>query len=169
MSYFHATSFIHPSAIVIGDVTLGAHVSIWPTAVLRGDGDVIVIGAGSNVQDGAVLHVDAGIPVSIGARVTIGHRAIVHGAMIEDDCLIGMGSIILNRAVIGTGSVIGAGAVVPEGMIVPPGSIVMGVPARVVKSADAAMRERVRKNAEVYVALAEEHRAGRYHTHASHV
>ena len=169
MSYFHPTSFIHPAAIVIGDVTLGAHVSIWPTAVLRGDGDVIVIGAGSNVQDGAVLHVDAGIPVSIGARVTIGHRAIVHGAMIEDDCLIGMGSIILNRAVIGTGSVLGAGAVVPEGMIVPPGSIVMGVPARVVKSADASMRERVRKNAEVYVELAEAHRAGRYPTHASHV
>ncbi len=167
MPYFHPTSFIHQAAIVIGDVTLGARVSVWPTAVLRGDGDVIVIGADSNVQDGAILHVDLGIPVSIGARVTIGHRAIVHGAMIEDDCLIGMGAIILNRAVIGSGSVIGAGAVVPEGMIVPPGSMVLGVPAKVVKPVDAAMRERVRKNAEAYVELQGRHRAGEFTLHPS--
>ena len=162
MPYFHPTSFIHPLAIVIGDVTLGAHASIWPTAVLRADGDVIVVCPESNVQDGAVLHVDDGIPVSIGARVTIGHRAIVHGATIEDGCLIGMGSIILNRAVIGAGSVIGAGAVVPEGAIIPPGSIVLGVPAKVVKPVDAAMAERTRVNAQVYVALAARHRAGEF-------
>lgn len=166
MPYFHPTSFIHPAAVVIGDVTLGARASVWPTAVLRADGDVIVIGPDSNVQDGAILHVDAGIPVSIGARVTIGHRAIVHGAMIEDECLIGMGSIILNRAVIGAGSVIGAGAVVPEGMVVPPGSLVMGVPARVMKPVDDAMRERIRKNAEVYVELQGHHRAGAFTTHS---
>ena len=167
MPYFHPTSFIHEHAIVIGDITLGARASVWPTAVLRGDGDVIVIGPDSNVQDGAILHVDAGIPVSIGARVTIGHRAIVHGAMIEDECLIGMGAIILNRAMIGTGSVIGAGAVVPEGMIVPPGSVVMGVPAKVVKPTDAAMRQRIVKNAEAYVELQGRHRAGEFVEHKS--
>jgi carbonic anhydrase/acetyltransferase-like protein (isoleucine patch superfamily) len=167
MPYFHPTSYIHPQAIVIGDVTLGARASVWPTAVLRGDGDVIVIGPDSNVQDGAILHVDPGLPCSIGARVTIGHRAIVHGAMVEDECLIGMGAIVLNRAMIGTGSVIGAGAVVPEGMIVPPGSIVMGVPAKVIKPVDDAMRERVRKNAQSYVDLQARHRAGEFVVHNS--
>jgi carbonic anhydrase/acetyltransferase-like protein (isoleucine patch superfamily) len=166
MPYFHPTAFLHPLAVVIGDVTLGARASVWPTAVLRGDGDVIVVGPDSNVQDGAVLHVDPGLPLSIGARVTIGHRAIVHGATVEDECLIGMGSIILNRAVIGTGSVIAAGAVVPEGMQVPPGSLVMGVPAKVKGVVDEAMRERVRANAQAYVDLQAHHRAGAFVTHS---
>ncbi|MBI3790362.1 MAG: gamma carbonic anhydrase family protein [Gemmatimonadetes bacterium] len=166
MPYFHPTSFIHPLAIVIGDVTLGSRASVWPSAVLRGDGDVIVVGPDTNVQDGAILHVDPGLPLSIGARVTIGHRAIVHGATIEDDCLVGMGCIILNRAVVGAGSVIAAGAVVPEGMVIRPGSVVMGVPAKVTSSVDDAMRERVRKNAQSYVALQARHRAGEFVTHS---
>ncbi len=166
MPYFHPTAFLHPLAVVIGDVTLGARASVWPTAVLRGDGDVIVVGPDSNVQDGAVLHVDPGLPLSIGARVTIGHRAIVHGATVEDECLIGMGSIILNRAVIGAGSVIAAGAVVPEGMQVPPGSLVMGVPAKVKGAVDDAMRARVRANAQAYVELQARHRAGEFVTHS---
>ena len=109
----HESAFIHTAAVVIGNVTLGARASVWPTAVIRGDGDSITVGDESNVQDGAVLHVDPGLPVYVGNRVTIGHRAIVHGATIEDDCLIGMGAIVLNGARIGKGSVIGAGIVVP--------------------------------------------------------
>ena len=164
MPYFHPSCFIHPLAVVIGDVTLGARASVWPTAVLRGDGDVIVVGPDSNVQDGAIVHVDVGIPVSIGARVTIGHRAIVHGSTIEDECLIGMGAILLNRSVIGAGSVVGAGAVVGEGVVIPPGSIVLGVPGKVVKPVSTEMLERVRKNAQAYVELQGLHRAGEFTT-----
>src|SRR5690606_1698248 len=96
-----ARVWIHPSAVVLGDVVLGNDVSVWPTAVLRGDSDRITIGAGTNIQDGAVVHVDPGVPCVIGAQVTVGHRAIVHGATVEYGCLIGMGAIVLNGAVIG--------------------------------------------------------------------
>lgn len=154
------TAFIHPLAIVLGDVTMGPRASAWPTAVLRGDGDAIVVGADSNVQDGAVLHVDPGLPCTIGDRVTIGHRAVVHGATVEHDCIIGMGAIVLNGARIGTGSIVGAGAVVPEGRQIPPGSIVMGVPGKVVRQSDEATVERIRLNAESYVQLQERHRRG---------
>lgn len=143
--------YIHPSAIIIGNVTLGRDSSVWPTAVLRGDIASIVIGDETNVQDGVIVHVDYGVPVHVGHRVTIGHRAVIHGCTIEDDCLIGIGAIILNRAVIGTGSVIGAGAVVREDMQVPPGSLVLGVPAKVVRPVDDELRERIRHGAASYV------------------
>src|SRR6476660_5078 len=116
MSRVNPTAFIHPLAVILGDVTLGARVSVWPTAVLRGDSDAITIGEDSNVQDGTIIHVDPGVPCTIGARVAIGHRAIVHGATVGDDCLIGMGAIVLNGVVVGPGSIIGAGAVCREGM-----------------------------------------------------
>jgi carbonic anhydrase/acetyltransferase-like protein (isoleucine patch superfamily) len=145
--------FIHPAAIVIGDVVLGDKVSIWPVAVLRADNDRITIGDESNVQDGCVIHVDQGFPCTVGKRVTIGHRAVVHGATIEDECLIGIGAVILNGALVGTGSVIGAGAVVPEGMQVPAGSVVLGVPGKVVRRVDAEMRERILRGAAAYVAI----------------
>ena len=90
----HPTAYVHPAAVVTGDVTLGAHVSVWPTAVIRGDSDRIVIGADTNVQDGTIIHVDHGVPTTIGSRVGIGHRAIVHGATIADDVLIAMGAIL---------------------------------------------------------------------------
>ena len=156
------SAFIHDTAVVLGDVTLGPRTSIWPTAVLRADGDRIVVGADSNVQDGAVLHVDEGAPCLIGERVTIGHRAIVHGATVGDDALIGMGSIVLNRAVIGAGSMVGAGALVTEGMIVPPGSLVLGVPGKVVKQLNAEQRAQVAGGAPHYVENARRHRAGDY-------
>jgi len=114
---------------VLGDVTLGARVSVWYGAVLRGDTAPISVGEASNVQDGSIIHVDEGLPATIGARVGIGHRAVLHGCTVEDECLIGMGSILLNDVRIGTGSVVAAGAVVPEGLVVPPGSLVVGVPA----------------------------------------
>jgi carbonic anhydrase/acetyltransferase-like protein (isoleucine patch superfamily) len=154
------TAFVHPLAVVIGDVTLGARVSVWPTAVIRGDSDRIVIGDDSNVQDGTIVHVDHGVPTTIGRRVGIGHRAIVHGATIEDDCLIAMGAILLNKVHVGTGSIVGAGAVCTEGMRIPPNSLVLGVPGRVVRETTAAERDRIRHTVESYLALQQEHRAG---------
>jgi carbonic anhydrase/acetyltransferase-like protein (isoleucine patch superfamily) len=148
--------YIHDSAVIIGDVTLGRDASVWPTAVLRGDNDSIVIGDESNVQDGAVIHVDPGKPVRVGKRVTIGHRAVIHGCTIEDDCLIGIGAIVLNFAVIGAGSVVGAGAVVLEHTVIPPGSLVLGVPAKVVKPVDDALRARTFDGAQIYVRKARE-------------
>ena len=109
------TAFIHPLAYVAGNVTLGARVSVWPTAVIRGDSDAITIGDDTNVQDGSVVHVDDGVPTTIGKRVAIGHRAIIHGSTVEDDCLIAMGAILLNGVRVGTGSIVGAGAMCPEG------------------------------------------------------
>ena len=148
--------YIHKSAVIIGDVTLGRDASVWPTAVLRGDNDAIVIGDESNVQDGAIVHVDAGKPVHVGKRVTIGHRAVVHGCTIEDECMIGIGAIVLNNAVVGAGSVVGAGAVVLEHTIIPPNSLVLGVPAKVVKPVDDALRARTLDGAQIYVRKARE-------------
>jgi carbonic anhydrase/acetyltransferase-like protein (isoleucine patch superfamily) len=158
----HPDAFIHPDAIVIGDVTLGAHVSIWPTAVVRGDSAPITIGEQSNVQDGTIIHVDHGVPTVIGARVAIGHRAIVHGATVEDDCLIAMGAVLLNHVVVGAGSIVGAGAVCVEGMKIPPGSLVLGVPARVVKAVSPEMRARVSATVGSYLALQERYRGGEF-------
>ena len=155
-------AYIHPAAVVCGDVTLGARVSIWPAAVVRGDSAPIVIGADSNVQDGTVIHVDAGLPCTIGERVAIGHRAIVHGATVEDDCLIAMGAILLNRVHVGRGSIIGAGALCPEGMIIPPNSLVIGLPARVVRQTTEAERERIARTVESYLAMQARHRAGEF-------
>ncbi|HET7584135.1 MAG TPA: gamma carbonic anhydrase family protein [Gemmatimonadaceae bacterium] len=156
------TAYVHPRATVIGNVTLGARASVWPGAVLRADNAPIAVGADSNVQDGVIVHVDEGVPVSVGARVTIGHGAIVHGATVEDDCLIGMGAILLNGVHVGTGSVVAAGAVCTEGFAIPPDSVVAGVPARVVKQTDAAIRARIRLGAEHYVAAVEDYRAGKH-------
>ncbi len=156
----HPTAFVHPRAFVCGDATLGPRVSVWPFAAVRGDTAPIVIGADSNVQDGAVIHVDHGVPCRIGARVGIGHRAIVHGATVADDCLIAMGAILLNGVTVGSGSIIGAGAVCPEGFEVPLDSLVLGVPGRVVRRTTEAERARIRATVESYLALQEEHRRG---------
>jgi gamma-carbonic anhydrase len=127
-------NFVAPTAAVIGDVVLGVDASIWYGASLRGDVHFIRVGARSNVQDNAVLHVSRGThPCRIGAGVTIGHTAIVHGCTVEDDCLIGMGAVILDGAVIGAGSIVGAGALVTRDTRVPSRSLVLGAPARVVR------------------------------------
>ena len=156
------TAFVHEDAVVIGRVFLGPLVSVWPTAVLRADSEVVRIGTGSNVQDGAVLHADPGFPAIVGGRVAIGHRAIVHAATVEDDCLIGMGAIVLNGARVGRGSLVGAGAVCKEGMQIPPGSLVLGVPARVARETTSEMRDRIARTVRSYLELAEAHRSGRY-------
>lgn len=127
----HDESWVAPHASVLGDVTLGARVSVWYSATLRADFESIVVGEGSNIQDSATVHADPGFPVTIGARVTVGHNAILHGCTVEDDSLVGMGAVIGNGARIGAGSLVAAGAVVPQGMVVPPKSMVVGVPAKV--------------------------------------
>lgn len=132
----HPTAFIAPAATVIGEVTLDANVSVWFGAVLRGDTDRIEVGKGSNVQDNAVLHTDAGSPCIVGSNVTIGHGAVVHGCTVEDGALIGINATVLSGAHIGAGSIIGAGAVVPEGCMIPPGTLAVGVPARLVRELD---------------------------------
>jgi carbonic anhydrase/acetyltransferase-like protein (isoleucine patch superfamily) len=158
----HPSAFVHSAAHVIGDVTLGARASVWPTCVLRGDTAPITVGDDTNIQDGTIVHVDRGVPCTIGARVAVGHRAIVHGATVEDDVMVGMGAILLNRVVVGSGSIIGAGAVVREGMVIPANSLVLGVPGRIVRETTIEERERIARTVASYLALQVEHAAGRY-------
>lgn len=130
-----STAWVHSTAVVIGEVTLGPRVSIWPGVVLRGDDGPLVVEEDSNIQDGAVLHNTGGLSATVvGPRVTVGHRAILHGCRIESDCIIGMGSIVMDNAVIGSGSIVGAGAVVTMGKVIPPNSLVLGNPGRVARS-----------------------------------
>ena len=123
--------FIHPDATVIGDVTLGDGVSVWPGAVLRGDYGTITIGARTNIQDGTVIHCTFTEPTVIGAGCVVGHNAHIEGATIGDECLIASGSVVLNGSTIGAGSIIGAGAVLAYGSTVPERSMALGVPAKV--------------------------------------
>ncbi|MEH6542655.1 MAG: gamma carbonic anhydrase family protein [Porticoccaceae bacterium] len=130
--------FVAPSADVIGQVVIGDRASIWFNAVVRGDTDRIYIGAGSNVQDNAVVHTDPGIQVRIGENVTIGHCAMVHGCTIGDNSLIGINAVVLNHVRIGRNCLIGANALVPEGMEIPDNSMVLGTPAKIVRTLDEA-------------------------------
>ncbi len=164
-----ARPWIAPSAVVVGDVSLAEDVSVWPTAVIRGDVERIVIGARSNVQDGAVIHADPGKPTLIGEDCVIGHRAIVHGSILEDGVLVGMGAILLNAVHVGAGSVIGAGAVCTEGMHIPPGSLVVGVPGKVIRAVSAEAQAATLRNAARYVELKERHRAGLIPAHLDSV
>jgi carbonic anhydrase/acetyltransferase-like protein (isoleucine patch superfamily) len=154
----HADAWVADSAVLIGDVRLAAGASLWPTAVARGDVCAIVIGEGSNVQDGAVLHGDPGQPVSIGADVTIGHRAVVHGATLEDGCLIGIGAVVLNGVTVGSGALVAAGAVVTKD--VPPRTLVMGAPAQPKRELSEEHAAEQRQHARRYRQLAMAH-AGR--------
>jgi len=146
--------FVADSAAVVGDVELGDGASVWYGASMRGDVHWITVGAGSNVQDNATVHVSRGThPCRIGAGVTIGHNAVVHGCTIEEDVLVGMGAIVLDGAVIGAGSLVGAGALVTGGTLVPPGSLVLGSPGRVVRELSAEEMDRNRANAAHYVRM----------------
>ncbi len=150
-------AFVHAAACVIGRVRLGREASVWPNATIRGDTDRIEIGDRTNVQDGAVLHADAGVPCLVGADVTIGHLACVHGCVVEDAALIGIGAIVLNHARIGSGSIVGAGALVTEGTQIPPGSLVIGSPARVLRPTTDAQRADILRSAAHYVHMIEVH------------
>ena len=152
------TAFIAAGAVVLGDVRIGAQSSVWYTAVLRGDTDTISIGPRTNVQDGAVIHVDAGMPCTIGSGVTIGHRAVVHGALVEDDVLIGIGAIVLSGARIGHDCIIGAGSLVTGHSVIPPRSMVLGVPGRVVRPLTDEEMQSIRVAAEHYVQRIVEYR-----------
>lgn len=128
-----ASAWAAPSAQLIGRVRLGEHASVWFGAVLRGDNELIDIGAHSNVQENAVLHTDEGVLLTVGEGVTVGHQAMLHGCIIGDGSLIGIQSVILNGAVIGRNSLVGAGAVVTEGKQFPDGVLIIGAPAKVVR------------------------------------
>ena len=143
--------FLASTAVVIGDVTLGAHASVWYGAVLRGDINRIVVGHHSNVQDNAVLHLADQLPCLLGNWVTVGHGAIVHACKVGDECLVGMGAVILDGAVIGRQSLIGAKALVTQGMKIPPGSLVLGAPAKVVRRLTKAERAGLKWWAQKYV------------------
>ena len=146
------TAFIAPNATVIGQVRLGDGVSVWPGAVIRGDKDLITIEDGSNVQDGAVIHVDRGHPMSIGKNVTVGHAAVLHGCTIGEGSLIGIHATVLNDVVVGKHSTVGAGSVIPEGKRFPDRSLILGVPGKVVRELTDEEVRLISNNADDYVA-----------------
>jgi carbonic anhydrase/acetyltransferase-like protein (isoleucine patch superfamily) len=154
-----SSSYVDPSAQVIGDVHLGERASVWCNVTLRGDVNRITVGDESNIQDNAVLHGELDtFDVRVGKRVTVGHNAVLHGCVVEDECLIGIGAVVLNGATVGRGSVVAAGALVPEGMQIPPGSLVMGAPAKVRRPVSAEETARFRQNCDTYLRYRQDYR-----------
>ena len=152
--------YVHANAVVIGNVHCGADVSVWPNAVIRGDINVIKIGAGSNIQDGAVLHVNhesvedpLGAPLTIGKNVTIGHTVILHGCTIEDECLIGMGSIVMDKAVVQKHVLLAAGSLVPESKVLESGYLYVGRPAKKIRALTVEEIASLVASAHSYIAL----------------
>ena len=145
------SAYVAAEAVVIGDVHLGQQVSVWPGAVLRGDNEPIVLGDGSNAQEGAVFHTDPGYPLTVGKNVTVGHQAMLHGCTIEDNCLIGIQAVVLNGAVIGAESLVGAGALVTENKVFPPRSLILGSPAKAVRTLTEDDIVAMQKNAQTYI------------------
>jgi carbonic anhydrase/acetyltransferase-like protein (isoleucine patch superfamily) len=157
-----ATAYIDEKAVVIGDVVIGEHTSIWPLAVLRGDMNYIRIGANVNIQDNTVVHVETDLyPTILEDNVGVGHSVILHGCRIESRCLIGMGAIVLNGAVVGTGSMIAAGALVPERTVIPPGSLFLGFPGKVTRKLTDADYERIDRNIAAYKKIKDQYLAER--------
>jgi carbonic anhydrase/acetyltransferase-like protein (isoleucine patch superfamily) len=152
--------WIAPNAAVIGRVTLKKNASVWWSATLRGDTDPIEIGEGTNIQDGAVLHTDPGIPLRLGANVTVGHLAMLHGCDIGDGSLIGIGAVVLNGVKIGRNCLIGAGALITEGKEIPDNSVVMGAPGKVVREIRPEELERQLRNAQTYAERWKRYRTG---------
>lgn len=154
-----SSAWVAESAHIIGDVRLHEDVSIWFNAVLRGDNEPITIGAGSNIQDGSVLHTDEGVPLRLGQRVTVGHQAMLHACTIGDESLIGIGAVVLNGAVIGKHCLVGAGALVTEGKTFPDGSLILGSPARVVRPLTPEQIAALQQSAQRYIDNAQRYRA----------
>jgi carbonic anhydrase/acetyltransferase-like protein (isoleucine patch superfamily) len=149
-------AFVHPDAIVIGDVVVGADSSVWPSAVLRGDYGSITVGSGSSIQDGTVVHAGPGFPTAIGNGCVVGHLAHLEGCTLEDESLVGSGSVVLHWALISEGATVGANAVVPNHMVVPPGALALGVPAKILEGrSDVPM---IRVSAAEYVANCKRYR-----------
>lgn len=150
---FSPSVFVAPNATIVGAVTLGEESSVWFNATLRGDINAITVGARSNIQDGAVVHVADAFGAHIGELVTVGHNAIVHACTIEDEVLVGMGAIVMDGAHVGARSIIGAGALVTGGTKIPPGSLVLGSPAKIVRTLSLQEQESVKEWALRYVTL----------------
>jgi carbonic anhydrase/acetyltransferase-like protein (isoleucine patch superfamily) len=148
----HADAFIHPDAVVIGDVRIGAQSSVWPSAVLRGDYGTIIVGERTSIQDGAIIHAVPDFPTVIGSDCVIGHLAHLEGCVIEDRALVGSGSVVLHRATVHSGATVGAGAVVRNRMDVPANALAVGVPA--VIKLDVSGEDAILENAATYVANA---------------
>jgi carbonic anhydrase/acetyltransferase-like protein (isoleucine patch superfamily) len=149
------TAFVHPDAVIIGKVIIGARSSIWPCAVLRGDSGTVTVGFGTSVQDGAVVHTTPDFDTMIGDHCTIGHNVHMEGCTVEDRCLIGSGAVVLPEAIIHAGSLVGAQSLIPPGMAVPSGATALGVPAKI--RPDAAPTDLLSANAKHYVELAAWH------------
>ncbi|OPX63709.1 MAG: Carbonic anhydrase precursor [Methanomassiliicoccales archaeon PtaB.Bin134] len=154
--------YVDPAAVIIGDVQLDEGVSIWPTAVLRGDANKVRIGADTNVQEGVVIHTSHDFPSVIGRMVTVGHGAVINGAVVGDRCIIGINSTILDGAVIGDECIIGANALVTSMTEIPPRSVVMGLPGKVVRHNDMSIREKAERSALSYAELKDQYLQGRF-------
>lgn len=152
--------WIADTARVIGKVSLAARVSVWFNAILRGDNDPITVGENTNIQDGAILHTDEGIPLTLGANVSVGHMAMLHGCTVGDGTLIGMNAVILNGAVIGKHCLIGAKALIPEGKVIPDRSLVVGTPGRIIRELTDEEVARIEAGASHYVENAQRFRKG---------
>ena len=155
-----STAWVADSAQVIGNVELGENASVWFGAVLRGDGEPLRIGRGSNVQDGSVVHTDAGFPTTLGEYVTVGHQVMLHGCTIGDGSLIGIQAVLLNGAKIGKNCLVGAGALVTEGKEFPDGSMILGSPAKVVRQLTPEQTAGLQRSATHYVANAARFKVG---------
>jgi carbonic anhydrase/acetyltransferase-like protein (isoleucine patch superfamily) len=151
------TAYVHPEAVVIGDVHIGAESSIWPCAVLRGDDGAIHIGDRTSIQDGSVLHCTTDLDTVVGDEAVIGHMVHLEGCIVEDRALVGNGAVVLHRAVVSSGSLVGSNAVVPAGVVVPPGAMALGVPAKMRENAVSA--DAIAEPMRSYVARAERYRA----------
>ncbi|MEA3119539.1 MAG: hypothetical protein QOI13_2809 [Paraburkholderia sp.] len=147
----HESVFVADTATIIGQVTLEENASVWFGTAIRGDNEPITIGAGSNIQEGSVLHTDPGYPLAIGANVTVGHQAMLHGCTIHEGALIGIQAVVMNGAVIGRHCLVGAGAVVTEGKVFPERSLILGAPAKVVRELNDEEVARLEENAARYV------------------
>ena len=157
-----ASAFIHETAVLIGDVTIGPESSVWPNVTLRGDDGAITIGSRTSIQDGSVIHMTGGMSTTtIGDRVTVGHGVILHGCTVEDDYIVGMGAIVLDNAVVERGSIVGAGAVVPMGKRVAAGSVVVGNPFTVIRACTDKDAEWIAHSWREYVERCREYRAAR--------
>ncbi len=154
------SAWVAESAQVMGDVTLGADCSVWFGVVIRGDTDRISVGAGSNIQDGSVLHADHGMPLTIGANVTVGHQVMLHGCTVGDGSLIGIQAVVLNGAKIGKNCLVGAGALVTEGKEFPDGCMILGSPAKAVRQLSEAQLAGLKMSAQHYIDDARRYKTG---------
>jgi carbonic anhydrase/acetyltransferase-like protein (isoleucine patch superfamily) len=154
----HPSAWVADTAVVIGRVTLGPGVNVWPGAVLRGDNEPIVLGENCNVQDGAALHTDPGFPLTLASHVSVGHQAMLHGCTVGEGALVGIQAVVLNGVVIGAGCLVGACALITEGKRFEPGQLIVGSPALAKRELDAARRADLRATAERYAQRAERYR-----------